>query len=132
MKRCCKCKVEKPECAFSKRNKTELHAECKSCFNEYYRKNKKYYIDRNKRYKENIRKNMIRYLQEHPCEDCGETDPRCLEFHHVKGKKHNISYMVCRMNFAWESIFLEISKCKVICANCHRKRTSDIQKWYKS
>jgi hypothetical protein len=68
------------------------------------------------------REKILNYLLQHPCIDCGEADPCCLDFDQVRGKKR---YYVSRMigkGHAWETIFNEISKCDVRCANCHRKR----------
>ncbi len=80
----------------------------------------------------NIYQHIREYLSTHSCVDCGESDIRCLEFDHVRGKKsNNVSKLisnVCSLN----RIKLEIKKCDVRCANCHRKKTSDIQGWYKT
>lgn len=66
---------------------------------------------------------VARYLSEHPCVDCGEADIVCLDFDHVTGNKvANISKLV--NNGSMSAIKLEITKCEVVCANCHRKRTA--------
>lgn len=113
---------------------------CKECSRDISRK---YYTDNTEKHKENTgrRKNeqkeinkqfVFNHLSTHPCVDCGETDVRCLEFDHVYGNKlQNISTMmknVCSV----EKIKKEIEKCEVRCANCHRKRTADVQGWYKT
>lgn len=67
---------------------------------------------------------MAAYLAEHPCVDCGESDVRCLDFDHVRGEKsRNISAMLSRA-VAWEKVLVEIAKCDVRCANCHRRQTT--------
>ncbi len=53
------------------------------------------------------------------CKECGEKDPRTLDFHHrdPNEKSFNLS------SFASHSIRqlkAEIEKCDVLCANCHR------------
>ncbi len=55
------------------------------------------------------------------CETCGCSDYRVLEFHHSgpNGKDFNIGDMV-QMGLSVERIKKEISKCQVLCANCHR------------
>ena len=65
------------------------------------------------------------YLADHPCVDCGESDPRCLEFDHRDPgtKTANVATLVQRAG-AWKVILAEIEKCDVRCANCHRRRTS--------
>ena len=56
------------------------------------------------------------------CRRCGESDPIVLDFHHIKPatKKAKVSRLVdCAFNKT--IILLEIRKCVVLCANCHRK-----------
>jgi hypothetical protein len=65
---------------------------------------------------------ILRYKQEHPCMDCGESDPVCLDFHHRDPsiKSFEIARGVkCR---SLEAVQAEIAKCDVVCANCHRRR----------
>lgn len=55
------------------------------------------------------------------CEKCGENHPSCLEFHHIKNnKEHHIGRMPSE-GYSVKKILDEIKKCKVLCANCHRK-----------
>ncbi|MBB3325950.1 hypothetical protein [Microlunatus antarcticus] len=64
------------------------------------------------------------YLRAHPCVDCGTTDVRVLEFDHRpdEAKSANVSAMV-GMGLPWGRILVEIAKCDVRCANCHRIAT---------
>jgi hypothetical protein len=65
----------------------------------------------------------LEHLKAHPCVDCGETDPVVLEFDHVRGEKHfNIGEAV-RRNTSLARLEVEIAKCEIRCANCHRKKT---------
>lgn len=71
------------------------------------------------------------YFSEHPCVVCGETDPVVLEFDHIDQttKSGNISEM------KWGSLATlqkEIEKCRVLCANCHRRHTAVQLGWYKN
>jgi hypothetical protein len=56
------------------------------------------------------------------CMKCKENHPATLEFHHkdVNKKEKTIGLMI-RDGFSIERISLEIKKCMVLCANCHRK-----------
>ena len=53
---------------------------------------------------------------------CGECHPACLDFHHKDEhkKQYQISYMA-RDLCSIKRIKLEIAKCIILCANCHRK-----------
>lgn len=61
------------------------------------------------------------YLRTHPCESCGEPDPRVLDFNHLNDKKTEISKGV--RYFSPEALQMEMAKCNVLCANCHRVHT---------
>jgi hypothetical protein len=54
------------------------------------------------------------------CSHCGETDPRCLVFHHVDEKEAAVSQLVANGRPRAE-IEAELERCTVLCANCHRK-----------
>lgn len=64
------------------------------------------------------------------CVDCGESNIATLQFDHVKGKKiANISELV-RNSASIDKIKKEISKCEIVCANCHFIRTAKTFNWY--
>lgn len=70
-----------------------------------------------------IREWVHNYLLEHPCVDCGETNPVVLEFDHVRGTKHfNIGEAASRV-LSLKRVQAEVAKCEVRCANCHRQKT---------
>ena len=63
------------------------------------------------------------HLSIHPCVDCGEKDIVVLEFDHVRGiKEYSINRML-NHNGSLECMIIEIEKCDVRCANCHRRKT---------
>lgn len=64
---------------------------------------------------------VLDYLSLNPCVHCGESDIRCLEFNHLGNKKGNISDMIGKVEL--NTLLKEISKCEVLCSNCHRKYT---------
>lgn len=99
----------------------------KECNRKDYLKNKeRYYENSEKRrgvLKLKKRAYVNEYLLTHPCVDCGETDIIVLEFDHVRGEKYNnISNLVIQ-DRSFEKLKLEILKCDVRCANCHRRIT---------
>ena len=131
-KYCYKCGGEKERRAAPYCNK------CQRGYNrDDYVKNKAAYIAKarrnNERYQEEIKAWILDYLSTYPCIDCGEKDPVVLEFDHRgnEGKSADISVMK-RQKKTLEKIKLEVAKCDVRCANCHRRKTAKKQNWYKS
>ncbi len=63
-----------------------------------------------------------------PCLDCGKHfAPVAMDFDHVRGqKKATISQMTSAKwkRVPWAEILIELAKCDIVCANCHRTRTS--------
>jgi len=62
------------------------------------------------------------------CVDCGFDNPIALEFDHrdhLGKKRQGISQMVAEANVSVETLPIEIAKCEVRCANCHRLVTSE-------
>lgn len=70
---------------------------------------------------------MMDYLSEHPCVDCGESDPVVLEFDHLYDKSANVSDMQV---VSLSRLAAEIAKCEVRCANCHRRKTAHELNYY--
>lgn len=59
-----------------------------------------------------------------PCVDCGEDDPVVLEFDHVRGDKAGSISLMIHNGVSLETLIIEINKCQVRCANCHRRKTA--------
>ncbi|MEK6229268.1 MAG: hypothetical protein AABM31_08090 [Actinomycetota bacterium] len=116
--------------AWRRRARNQRDSFCRPCRaaykQEHYRANKQRYIDRARAQQERRRlertKYLIEFFKTHPCADCGECNPVVLEFDHLRDKAFNISAALPYRN--WQRILLEIEKCEVVCANCHRKRTA--------
>jgi hypothetical protein len=137
MKVCPRCKTEKPLDAFhrSSLRRDGVQSICKLCRKQvdadtYLRGGEEYKRRKLMRQRETAIRNgerVFNYLREHPCVDCGESDPIVLEFDHVRGeKKVNISDLIRRYG-SWDTIQAEIEKCDVRCANCHRRATAKRQ-----
>lgn len=140
-KTCIKCHYEKPIEQFSWRHKNDKRrAECKDCFNierrKDYIKNKNKQIaqtsKRIKTYRNDKRFKVLEYLLLHPCVICGENDPVVLEFDHVDAddKINTICNMV-RGATTMVDLEIEMDKCQVLCANCHRRKTASQFGFYK-
>ena len=55
------------------------------------------------------------------CRNCGESNPICLDLHHVDEKVGSISALVAERR-SLSTIQRELQKCELLCANCHRER----------
>ena len=73
------------------------------------------------------RNKIIKYIQEYKtgkmCTDCKEEYPYwILEFDHLYDKSFTISSFSNFTN-SLDRIIEEISKCEIVCSNCHKNRT---------
>lgn len=132
MKNCSTCKQDKSIDQFPWKNKSKgtTSYSCSECTNErsrgWYKDNteihkKRVQVLARDRRSENTQK-LFDYLKEHPCVDCGQTNPLTLEFDHQRDKDFNIADKMDHRN--WNGLQDEISKCQVRCANCHKIKTA--------
>lgn len=127
MKTCGKCKQHKDETEFPFKNKLKniKNSVCSECQKEYklkhYYSNKKQYYDRNKVTIIRLRELVDDFKKKHPCERCGESDICCLDFHHLNPDEKDFEIGNTRNIGSERKILKEISKCIILCANCHRK-----------
>lgn len=57
------------------------------------------------------------------CRECGyDSHAEALQFDHLRDKKANVSDLI-RSDYGLETIWIEIGKCQVLCANCHAEVT---------
>jgi hypothetical protein len=76
---------------------------------------------------------VLEYLDGKSCVDCGFDNILALEFDHVRGEKRfNVGTAVSSSTRSWKTIKLEIDKCDIRCANCHRIRTLNENGCYKA
>jgi hypothetical protein len=130
MKQCSKCREWKEDDEFSWHwVGLKKHSSCNECRRKYQadyyertrQKQAEYKASRQVDKREEARHFVFQYLQSHPCELCGESDPYVLTFHHIRGrKKMNVSQMV-NQGYSIEALQDEIDKCQVLCANCHMR-----------
>ena len=133
-KTCSRCKTTRSIEAFALRNKDtgRRNSICRVCHKEYvkrhYTEHKQKYIDRARRYTPRNRRRNVRWLQEYkesrPCTDCGgRFHHAAMDFDHVHGDKINEVSRLSQNAASMKKILAEISKCELVCANCHRVRT---------
>lgn len=127
-KTCSSCKQTKPITFYNKykRSQDGYDYRCKECskqsnknwYNNNWDKKMSQQRDRTKLLVEQVRN----YKQSFGCNFCDEDEPICLELHHLDptDKEINPSNMACR-GWSWERMQRELSKCIVLCSNCHKK-----------
>jgi hypothetical protein len=133
MKICIKCQQSKSLDQYLKTGTDNkyIRNKCRACHNEdqkpkckeHYENNKASYIKRNKPAKILLRQFYIELKHNKPCSDCKDIFPWwILEFDHrdSKTKLHNVSYLA---TISKEKLLLEVAKCDLVCANCHKNRT---------
>ena len=134
MKRCSRCGISKALTEFHKNKyaKDGLHSLCKNCRRQYQITNQ----EKLKKYQKQYRVNNLEKEKEHSknrydagarfvesfkrhCAICGFNDKPALVFHHKDPaeKKFDIS---SKKKTALETLQKEITKCVVLCANCHQ------------
>ena len=109
---CTKCKCEKDGLSFSQRKKAKdgLALWCRDCFKSYWEK--RYYenhgLYRNshntsrEKLREQYARRVFEYLENHPCVNCGESDPIVLEFDHRDRNDKIESVSVMTRNSSWK------------------------------
>ena len=114
---CSKCGKELPLNMFDKGR-----AQCKFCRktykkNEYNTKKSQYTT-----YASNRQKRCEDWINslKTPCVFCGETDPICIDWHHINPKEKSFAISHIKGK-AKERTLEEMKKCVCVCANCHRK-----------
>lgn len=114
---------------------------CKACLlkrNRAWRQaNRNQHVDYQKKYQgttgRSLRSKRFAWLDEvkaKPCEDCGNRfPPECMDFDHInpRTKKFAVSSAAVGGRSV-DAVQVEIAKCRLVCANCHRIRTARQQR----
>lgn len=129
--------LNKEDC-IRKHTPREIEKKLKQQRKDYYWRNrdraivraKEWYRENRDRVRENARNRynrarqfIVAYKLAHPCSRCGESDPRCLDFHHINPDEKVKPVSKLAANSPLSVVKEEMEKCEVICANCHRKET---------
>jgi hypothetical protein len=113
---CARCRQE-PSCLNS--------SYCKACRNayqkDYYKRNPQSVLSSSRRRTRKLRA-IVTEAKNKPCADCGQRFPHyVMDLDHRRGKKE--FQLGQGLRKSERRIMEEISKCDVVCANCHRERT---------
>lgn len=128
-KKCLRCKKKKGIRAFCLSGAGYRHSYCRACASIAYRK---YATENSAKLlayaavytKRNYA--LIEKLKAVPCTDCKGSFPAVvMDFDHLPGckKLYKVADMA-RAKYSEKAILTEAAKCEVVCANCHRIRTS--------
>lgn len=135
---CPKCQQNLDESCFSA-NRSRPDGKQRTCrvcyakdYSAWYQSHKREQKNRNIKNRERNHRWVLKYLSEHPCVDCGESDPIVLEFDHIDEttKTACVATMVGEA-YSIQRIADEVAKCVVRCANCHRRITAKRAGYYK-
>lgn len=132
-KKCTRCSLDKLEEEFGWKIKNKRrNSWCKECNRayqkEHYKNNSHTYIKKAKVWKEKERILFYNWLATQKCVDCGISDIRVLECDHLGDKDFNIGSKIGTISLT--VLMLEVEKCDIVCANCHKIRTAMRGNWY--
>jgi transposase-like protein len=131
LRRCSRCRYELPLECFNRLGDGRQWY-CRLCFAAYFRARGDLHRDQSKTAKKarirQLRAHVLEYLREHTCADCGEGDPVVLEFDHIGDKAASVAELVSG-GAPLTEIDAEITRCEVVCAACHRRRTARRAGW---
>jgi 5-methylcytosine-specific restriction endonuclease McrA len=125
-KRCRSCDRELPLTEFNKTETALRRGRCRGCSREYFQRRGELHIRQTNaarcRRREAARRYVFELLARSRCTDCGLADPLVLEFDHIGPKRANVAYLVLQ-GYKPTRLSEEISRCEIVCVNCHRRRT---------
>jgi len=111
----------------------------KAYFREYnkgwYLRHRERLLEKRKQHNIELREWLRRYKSKLACVECGENHPACIQFHHRnrEEKSFTIGGIVGRRHTYIKRLEKEISKCEILCGNCHAIRhwgeTHDFDDW---
>ena len=135
LKQCSTCREERPLRMFPMTRQRPFRRtnKCRACTESGATRNNPRKPESSENRKSRIamkKKVFLLYFKTHPCVDCGETNPVVLDFDHrdPDDKEFTISQGLGH-SFSLHRLMVEIEKCDVRCANCHRKRTAKQAGW---
>ena len=88
---------------------------------KWYEKNKSKHIAYVRNRDKKIKLWLKDYKKTLKCEICEENHPACLDFHHINPAEKKFSIGRMKDFMSLRLLKEEIDKCRILCANCHRK-----------
>lgn len=116
------------EFSWKDKKNNRRQSKCKTCYRkhrtEWYRTHKKSEVKTVIKYIHKRRKEVKAWLDnlksQKSCLNCGEKRIQVLQFHHLDPSKKDINIsMASNRGWSIKRIEKEISKCIILCANCH-------------
>lgn len=96
----------------------------KAASKRHYEANKERYLARNKRYRQEINAYINDLKSNAPCTDCKKLYPYyVMDFDHLNGHTKLGLVSAFAKSGRIGALKKELSKCELVCANCHRQRT---------
>ena len=88
---------------------------------DHYKRNKRYYYERNLKRRREIREFVLDLRKQQSCAHCGfDSCYAALDFHHPDGKPDFRIAEATQRGWSKKRILAEVAKCVVLCATCHR------------
>jgi transcription elongation factor Elf1 len=105
----------------SKEDQARYHREI------WYPANKERRKQLNAAWRKKVRDQFLEYKKTLSCIACGNAESVCLDFHHTNPDEKEMAVAAMFNNHSsFEKVMEEVSKCVVLCANCHRMHHAGI------
>lgn len=88
---------------------------------QWYQRNRERRLQKRRQYSEELKRWLNIYKSKLRCILCGESHPACIQFHHRnrEEKSFGIGGIVRKTYVSIKRLEEELSKCEVLCGNCH-------------
>jgi len=100
---------------------TEKKARKRAYQNAWYAKNKDKRNASNARWEKKNVEFFKEFKRDLKCVRCGESEPSCIEFHHEDPTIKDFDIASAVRRYSIDRVLMEMAKCLILCANCHRK-----------
>ena len=89
----------------------------------WYQRHRERRLEKRRQHSEELKQWLNQYKSQLRCVKCGENHPACIQFHHRnrEEKSFGIGGIVRKTHVSIKRLEKEISKCEVLCGNCHAK-----------